>query len=838
MASLKRGATLAFTAILTVQEPLETADHYVRDSRVIALRKVVVLVSISGLGSGLDTQSIIAQLVQLEQQKIDVVSKRSLDQTDALSSWTTIRSTLATLNTAASTMLTNNDWQALSASSSDESTATVSATSGSMTGSLDFVVGSLARAGVLRSASTVTSLSTRVTTDAAVLVAAGGGKLGFSSLASDDNVALGVHTIVVTQSSAAAHKSGSGPLGASTVIDNSNNALQLEVNGRTFNLTLANGTYDAQQLAGAITSSAATSGAPLNVTIDTTGAIAFDTADEGAAATLRVTGGTALTALNLTTDGAVITGTNGQLTVDGGATQAFGGTSVLGAGQTISIAGGGGTITAALAGGLRVGSLSTTNVSTGDGSLQSVIGAINGAKAGVSAAAIQVGNNAYRLQLGSSTTGASNDPNLAASEFDTNVIGGLTVLSQGTDASITIGSGAGAYSITSATNTISNVLPGVTVTLKKQNLATPVSITVDRNSDALAAKVQALVDAANGVKKQIDTATFYDPATKKANPLVGDSTARRLQSDVYAAMTSLVAGANPKTPGQLGLTTDRTGTYTFDKTVFATAFAADPDGVSKLFGQFGSATSASLGFVGGTDKTAAGTYAVNVTTAATQAVTTSTGLPPLGTTVKVRVGATVAAYTVQSGDVASNIAKGLTNSFAAQNLPLIAAVNGGNIQIATAAYGVRASVDVAWDGVTFATTHGTDVAGTINGVASTGNGQILTAPSTDLILAGMAVKVTGTATGALGSVTYSPGSAARVKRAFSLATDSLNGYITSTESGINSTKTLLDDQVTIMNQRLTDYAARLKTQYAQLETAMSQLKNQGSFLTGQLGTLQ
>ena len=45
----------------------------------------------------------------------------------------------------------------------------------------------------------------------------------------------------------------------------------------------------------------------------------------------------------------------------------------------------------------------------------------------MSAAAIQVGTNAFRLQIGSSTTGAGNDPNLAATEFDTVAIGGLTL---------------------------------------------------------------------------------------------------------------------------------------------------------------------------------------------------------------------------------------------------------------------------------------------------------------------------------------------------------------------------------------------------------------------------
>src|SRR5206468_2975099 len=99
---------------------------------------------------------------------------------------------------------------------------------------------------ILRSANAVTALTSRVASDASLFVAARGGKLGFSTLASNDSVSLGAHTITVTQASAGATKSGTGALGASTVIDNTNNALQLEVNGATYNLVLSAGTYDAQ----------------------------------------------------------------------------------------------------------------------------------------------------------------------------------------------------------------------------------------------------------------------------------------------------------------------------------------------------------------------------------------------------------------------------------------------------------------------------------------------------------------------------------------------------------------------------------------------------------------
>ncbi len=794
------------------------------------------MVTVSGIGSGLDTASIISQLVALEQQRISQVAARGNKENTALSSWSTIRGTLDSLSSASQLLLKATDWQALTATSSNESIATVSAGSGTMTGSLAFTVGALAQTGVLRSANTLTSLSTRVTTDSAILVASGGAKLGFASLASNDSVSLGAHSIMVTQSSAGALKTGTAALGASTVIDNTNNNLQVAVNGTAYNLMLASGTYDAQQLATAVQDAINTAGAPASVATAANGALTIATRSEGSAATLRVTGGNALTALHLTTDAAALHGTDGQLTVDGGAAQTFGNTSTLSAGTTINLAAGAGTISAALSGGLRVGTLATTNVSTGDGSLATLVSAINAANAGVTAAAIQVGTGAYRLQIGSTNSGQNNDPNIAASELDSTAVGGLTVLSQGTDASITVGSGAGAYAITSSSNTMTDVLPGVTVTLLQQSSA-PVTVTVGRNGDGLAANVQTIVDAANAVKTQLDKQTFFDPTSKTASPLTGDLTVDRLRGALYNAMSGIVAGATPTSPGLIGVSTDKDGNYTFDKTKFLTAYAANPDGVARIFGQFGSSTSGSVSLVAASSNTHAGTYALNITTAATQATSTSAGVPAVGTTIRARIGSVLAAYTVQAGDTASTVAGGLNTAFAAQNLDLIASVSGANVQIQTSRYGSQASMDVAWNGATYATSSGVDVAGTINGVAATGFGQVLTAPSSDPTLAGLAIKVVGTTTGAIGTMTYSPGIAARLDQSIVAATDSFSGYITATENGHKDSAKLVDDQVTRMTQSVSDYQERLKAQYARLEATLAAIKNQGSFLSATIAGL-
>jgi len=792
--------------------------------------------SISGLGSGLDTASIIQQLVAIERRSVTLVQARATKAQTALSSYDAIRSQLTALRSAALALRTSADWQPLTATSSNTDVATVAAGTGSFGGTISFTVNSLASSGSVRSVNTFTGTATLVNADSAILVAAGGAKIGFASFASDDTLALGSHTITVTQASAAARKQGDTALDASTVIDGSNNTLNVTVNGAAQVWTIANGTYDRAQLATALQAAADSAGAALSVTVDqVTNKLVISTTREGSAATVQVTGGNALTALKLSTDGAALAGTDGKVKVGSGAEQTV---SSIDAGGTVALPADTGTVTAVFAGGLRAGSVTAKNVSVGDGSLASVVANINSAQAGVTATAVQVGENAYRLQISSNATGALNGSNIAQSEFGATT-GGFVTLTAAADANITVGSGPGAYTITSASNTVSGMLPGVTVTLKAAS-ATPVTITASRDVGAIVGKVQAVVDAINKVKNAIDLATHYDPETRKASPLTGDSVSRRVLSELNRAMLDAVPWASPGSPGLAGLSVDKEGKYTFDSAKFTAAFNADPEGMTKLFVQGGTATDSQVSFVSAGDRARAGTYAVSITTAAAQA--SDVGLEgswPIGSapTVRVRVGAKEASYEIGAGDLQADVVEGLNAAFATAGLALEAAVSGTGVRITTTAYGSSAKFDVAWDGSTWEPYAGVDVAGTIDGVAGTGLGQQLSIPFDDNKLGGLALKITATATGALGTFTYQPGVAQRVSTALVDATDGVTGYLTSSENALKSRVKFIETQVESMERRVAAFEARLRRQFAALESTLGVLQQQSNWLAGQVGSL-
>jgi flagellar hook-associated protein 2 len=785
--------------------------------------------SISGLASGLDTTSIIQQLVQIEQQKVDLVAARKTTANVALSTWTGITTQTAALKQAAAALQHTTDWTVLSGTSSNDSVASVSVGSGTLNGALQFSVDRLASAGSVRSANVLASTTATVATDSAILVAAGGATIGFGSFASDDALSVGTHTIKVTQQSAAAVKVGDAALDATTTIG-PGDTITFNVNGTDYTLdNIAPGTYSPALLAGAIQTAATAKGAPVTVSVDPlTNALEFASNREGSAATFRLTGGTALANLHLSTDAVDKVGTNGKVQVDDAPEAEF---TSIDAGQTVVLNAAAGTVTATFSGGLRAGSVTANNVSTGDGSLASVVQGINSAQAGVTATAVQVGQNMYRLQINSNSTGALAGPNVAASEFGASV-GSLVELTAATDAKITVGTGVGAYEVTSANNSVTGVLPGVSVQLKSLS-ASPVTVTVNRDVGGLAGKVKALVDAANKVQASVDLATAYDASTKKASPLTGDPTTRRLMSDITRALTDAVPFGNPGSPGLAGVSIDKDGKYTFDQTKFTTAFNADPDGVIRAFTQGGTASDTGVSWVFAGDRALGGTYDVDVTAAATQATTTGlNGTFPAagGNSVKVRIGTKEVTYAIQAGDTQAAVVSELNTRFVQAGLQLTASVDTDGIRITSSQYGKAANFDVAWDGTTYANSAGTDVQGTIGGKAAVGSGQQLSVPFDDGTLGGLAVKVTGTTIGARGTITYNPGIAQRVATTMTSATDAITGYITSAQNSLKSRMKFVDDQVADMQAHVVAYQQQLQAQFSTLETTLAALKQQASQL--------
>ena len=214
------------------------------------------------------------------------------------------------------------------------------------------------------------------------------------------------------------------------------------------------------------------------------------------------------------------------------------------------------------------------SIDSGDGTLGGLVNGINAAGLGIRASALRLDDGTYRLMVESVATGASGDFALTNGDGSA-LLGGATVRA-GQDASITVGGD----TVHSATNTFTNLLPGVSVTLGTGAVAgTVVTIGATTDSAAMSAKVKALVDSVNSVLGDIDTATKGSLNGSKAGPLAGDSTLRGVRNALMSSLYSASGG----TLADVGVQVDRYGKLTFDEATFKTAYAADPAAVSVKF---------------------------------------------------------------------------------------------------------------------------------------------------------------------------------------------------------------------------------------------------------------
>jgi len=535
------------------------------------------MASIDGLISGLNTTSIISQLMAIERlPKAQLVNGQTASQT--------MVSTLQALNTLITTMQSSakafvpdtvtlaSAWTSTTATSSTSALASVINDPGALPGSASFTVTGVAAAGAAVSRGTVGSLTAPVA-GGPFLVSKGATRLGLAGLDAGPSLTSGAHTVEVTQASAGATVSGGAALPPAVTIDGTNNSISFYRDGSSTptTITLSPGTYSPAQLAAEI---GRASGGAITGSTDPAGRLQLSTAREGSSTSLQLAATNA--ALGLTDTVTVGRGVDGIVSLDGVATTV----SSAGAGDQLTLAGvGSDSVLTTLSGGLRKGVATASTLAVAAGAtLTDVVRALNGPGTGVSATAVQVGDSTYRLQVTSTTTGSASDITFGSGAFPAgqSSLGDMQQLSAGTDTVLHVGTGPGAYDVTSSTTSVSGLLPGVTITALAANPGAPVTVNVVSDTSGMADKMASMVAQANAVLSFLDAKSTYDATSKTGGPLMGDSMAR----DLTTRITDAVIGSSSSTPGMSGVSVARDGTITFDRAGFLAAYAKDPAAVT------------------------------------------------------------------------------------------------------------------------------------------------------------------------------------------------------------------------------------------------------------------
>ncbi|MBN2590856.1 MAG: flagellar filament capping protein FliD [Sedimentisphaerales bacterium] len=175
--------------------------------------------------------------------------------------------------------------------------------------------------------------------------------------------------------------------------------------------------------------------------------------------------------------------------------------------------------------------------------------------------------------------------------------------------------------ISRSSNTIDDVIHGVTLHLHDTTNESGEEITLTRDIESVKTKVQSMVEAYNQAVTFIKENTAYDTSTKEAGILMADYTVSSIKSQIRTPLIAQTSGFIEDIdsfliPAQIGFEVDKDGVLSLDMNVFDEAIAEDYMSVLALIGanKNGSSNSNTIEYYGASSKyTTAGNYDVQVT---------------------------------------------------------------------------------------------------------------------------------------------------------------------------------------------------------------------------------
>ena len=233
-------------------------------------------------------------------------------------------------------------------------------------------------------------------------------------------------------------------------------------------------------------------------------------------------------------------------------------------------------------------------IASGSNSLRGIRDAINASAIDLQAAVVQDGA-AWRLLLTSEKSGTEGAMTLTVDgTLDTRLASAsMEETTAAQDALFSVNG----LDLSSSSNSVADVLPGLTLELKAPTTQ-PVTISVGTDNDALGEKLARVVTAYNGLVTNMKKLGAASPDGKTSGPLVGDAGLRSLQRGVlgiFGKNLSTDVAANPfRNLAELGIKTSLSGEASLDTTALRKALSQDRDSVEALVGAFGASFSSAL----------------------------------------------------------------------------------------------------------------------------------------------------------------------------------------------------------------------------------------------------
>lgn len=216
----------------------------------------------------------------------------------------------------------------------------------------------------------------------------------------------------------------------------------------------------------------------------------------------------------------------------------------------------------------------TVTVDSTNNTLSQLASSINNQNVGVSASVIQ-DSNGYRLALVSTASGAPGDITVSGNTSGLSFTKAVT----GTNASLVVDG----IPISSASNTVSNVINGVTLSLGSPSPSTPVTVNVNPDTAQATTAINNLVSAYNTVIGEINSQFNVAADGSGGGPLEGDNSLRDVQSQLLAAFSYSVPGnSGVVNLASIGVNFNNDGTLSVDSGKLSAALSSNYSAVQNL----------------------------------------------------------------------------------------------------------------------------------------------------------------------------------------------------------------------------------------------------------------
>jgi len=266
------------------------------------------------------------------------------------------------------------------------------------------------------------------------------------------------------------------------------------------------------------------------------------------------------------------------------------------------------------------GKWQTVNVNDGStaATLSGLSAAINNANVGVTASVLTNADGTARLSLVSQTSGSAGQITIATAKTsshiatnladstttDANPVLGLSTIQNGLDATMTVD---GVPNITSASNTVTTAIPGVTFQLLSTGTANSdgpetVQVMIDNDTTSIETAINTFVTDYNTTMKAINAQEGKD-SSGDPEPLYGTSVLAQLQEGLLSAVSSSFGSNTINSLISLGITANASadGTISLDADALSNALNINFNQVVSLFqdtGSFGSTFTDTLSGLG------------------------------------------------------------------------------------------------------------------------------------------------------------------------------------------------------------------------------------------------